>query len=437
MCYAIPGKVKNIAEKIVTVDYFGEEKKAVNELEGLKAGDYIYAQGGYVIKKIPSDEAKSILSVWKETFFKLQEVDLRLSKLDFDKEEIDRKLAAILDKSLEGIKLKKTDLKYLLGLTNHQSKELFFKTANFLRQKFHKNACCVHGVIEISNYCKRNCAYCGISKHNKKLDRYRMAPEEIIKVCLEAVKKYGFGALVLQGGEDPYYSVDKLADIVRQIKSQVGVLLCVSFGEVGLEGLKKLYDAGARGLLLRFETSNPAIYEKLHPGASLETRIKHIKKAYELGYLIITGGLIGLPGQTDQDIINDILLAKELNTEMYSFGPYLAHPETPLAGSKPPQAEKALKVLALSRMNDPEGAKVLITTAFETLDPSMREKALLSGASSLMLNITPVQYRKQYAIYPDKLNLEKSVNDQIQETIGILRSLGRAPTDLGTTRNIK
>lgn len=437
MCYAIPGKVKNIEERIVIVDYFGEEKRARNEIESLAVGDYIYAQGGYVIEKIPKASAESILSVWKETFFELQEVDLRLSKLDLDKENSDRKLGAILDKSLEGIGLKENDIDYLLKLEKPQAKELLYKTANFLRQKFHKNACCVHGIIEISNHCQCKCHYCGISAYNKKLSRYRMEPDEIISACIEAVEKYGFGALVLQSGQDPYYTAEKLAKIIREIKSRVGVLICISFGEVGIDNLAKLYQAGARGLLLRFETSNPELYKKFHPGQDLQTRLAHLKKADELGYLIITGGLIGLPGQNDRDIANDILLAKELNTEMYSFGPYLAHPDTLLAGMPPPTTDKMLKALALCRLVDPQKGKVLVTTAFETLDSASGQKALSCGASSLMLNITPLKYRRQYEIYPDKINLDTSIRGQINQTVGLLKSLGRAPTDLGATREIK
>lgn len=435
MCYAIPGKVKEISDRTVVVDYFGEEKRAINEFYDIRVGDYICAQGGFVIKKVSPDEAEDILSAWGELFFELQDVDLRLSRMDFENKDVDKKLTVILDKALEKVPLRSQDLLYLMGLDKEEARELFFKTANFLRQKYHKNSCCVHGIVEISNFCKRHCVYCGISTHNKNVFRYRMTKDEIINASVEAVEKYGFQALVLQSGEDPLYTVDELGAVIKEIKARVPVLICVSFGEVGSEGLEKLYAAGARGLLIRFETSNPRLFQNLHPGQTLDTRIQHIKKAYQLGYLIMTGALIGLPGQTHEDIVNDVLLAKELHAEMYSFGPFLPHPDTPLAGCNPPSEEDVLKTLALARIVDPENGKVLVTTAFETLSAHARKRGLLAGASSVMLNVTPIQYRKHYSIYPDKAYSKEEVSVQIEETITLLKSLGRAPTDLGVAQN--
>ncbi|UCD14862.1 MAG: [FeFe] hydrogenase H-cluster radical SAM maturase HydG [Candidatus Omnitrophota bacterium] len=436
MCYSIPGLVKEISGKTVTVDYFGEEKKALNEFYDIAVGDYVNAAAGFVIKKIPASEAENTLQAWRELFFELQDIDTRLSRLYLEKKDTDKNLTYILDKALATLPLKDDDLLYLANLTNASAHQMLFKTANFLRQKYHKNSCCVHGIIEISNYCCRHCSYCGISSHNRNIRRYRMTSDEIIKTCIEAVEKYKFQALVLQSGEDLFYSVNQLADIIKKIKERLPVLICISFGEVGLEGLEKLYAAGARGLLMRFETSNPYLYEKLHPGQTLRTRINHIKKAYELGFLVMTGGLIGIPGQTPKDIIDDIYLAKELHAEMYSFGPFLPHPDTPLANHKPPKEEEILKTLALIRIIDPENAKILVTTAFQTLSASARKKGLLAGANSVMLNVTPLNYRKHYSIYPEKAYTTEPVITQINETLSLLKSLGRAPTDLGISQPI-
>ena len=431
MCYAIPGRVKSVNKKTVVVDYFGEEKRAINDFYDIQIGDYICAQGGYVIRKVPSREAEEILSAWKELFFELQEIDLRLSRVSLDNNNIDRKLSHILDKALENLPLKKEELLYLFSLEKEESCDLLFKTANFLRQKYHQNSCCVHGIVEISNYCKQKCLYCGISLHNRNLQRYRMKPEEIVDTCVEAVERYGFQALVLQSGEDPYYTVEMLAEVIKEVKKKIPVLICISFGEIGLPGLEELYKAGARGILMRFETSNPELYHTLHPGLKLETRIAHIKRAYELGYLIMTGALVGLPGQRDEDIINDVYLAKKLCAEMFSFGPFIPHPDTPLGREKMPSTEKVLKVLSLARFIDKENAKILVTTAFETMDKEARRKGLLAGANSVMLNVTPLKYRKHYAIYPEKAYSKEAVESQIDEAISLLKSLGRAPTDLG------
>ncbi|MFH1247573.1 MAG: radical SAM protein [Candidatus Omnitrophota bacterium] len=430
MCYAIPGKIEAIEGKTVVVDYFGEKRKAYNEMEGLFVGDYIYAQGGFAIQKIPQDEAKSVLAVWKETFFELQEVDLKLSCLDLNQGPVSKEFLRILDGASEGRKLSRQDLLVLIKEKDKSALKLLFKTANFLRQKYHKNSCCVHGIIEISNYCRCDCAYCGISASNKNITRYRMSQKEILEAARQAIQEHGFKTLVLQSGQDSGYSLEELAEIIRRIKANWPVLIFISFGEVGLDNLKFLYDAGARGLLLRFETSNPALYKQVTAGKDLSSRIAHLKKAYELGYMIITGGLIGLPGQKEEDLLNDIFLAKELHAEMYSFGPFISHPQTPLAHHPSAVAETVFKVIALSRIIDAANAKILVTTALETLDLDARREALISGANSVMLNVTPIEYRPLYNLYPLRAHERESIEKQINDAIGLLMSLGRSPTDL-------
>jgi biotin synthase len=415
MCYAIPGRVSDLLGKTAIVDYFGERRKAINELPDLKIGDYIYAQGGFVIQKVSEGEALDILEAWKEVFFDLRQTDLRLSRLE--KTESNR----LLDKAAEGKTLQKEELLQLLKTEDQGEQQQLFKVANFLRQKHLKNACCVHGILEFSNYCQNDCVYCGIGK-SRKVQRYRMTEEEILSAVREAVDTYGFKALVLQSGEDPEFTVERLADLIKEIKQRLAVLLFVSVGEIGRKGLEKIFAAGARGLLLRFETSNPKLYEQLHNGDRLEDRLRDLKDAYEIGYLILTGGLIGLPGQTEEDLLNDVLLAKELKAEMYTFGPVLPHG---------PRTELVLKVLALSRIVDPENAKIVVTTGFETLDAGARRSGLLAGANSMMLNVTPLKYRGLYNIYPNRAHAAESMENQIKEAIDLLYSLGRAPTDLG------
>lgn len=433
MCYAIPGKIIKIDKKTATVEYFGETRQAINEFDDLKVGDYIYAQGGYIIRQIPETEARSILETWRETFFELQELDLRLSRMDLHKTGIDRKLAVILDKAAEDLPLKNAELLHLLNLEGDRELEFLFKIANFLRRKHLGNSCCVHGIIEFSNHCSQGCAYCGISTHNREIRRYRMSRDEIIDTAHEATEKFGFKAIVLQSGEDPHYTVDDLAGMIREIKRRSAVLIFISFGEVGLDGLKKLHDAGARGLLMRFETTNPDLFARLHPGRTLETRLAHLEEAFKLGYLIITGGLVGLPGQTNEDILKDILLTKKMNTEMYTFGPFIPHPHTPLKDVPAAAAKDVLKTLAVARIIDARNAKIVVTTGFETLHPKAREEGLVAGANSVMLNITPAAYSRNYAIYPNRAHAGEALQEQIDTTLNILKGLGRAPTDLGVT----
>lgn len=431
MCYAIPGKVESIDKNIVIVDYFGEKKKAVNELINLSVGDYIYAQGGFVISVVQPEEAETTLSIWKDLFFELKDIDSELTGNVYKIETANKKLSVLLDKAAQGLTLTNEDLIYLLGLEDPAEVTMLYKTANLLRQKHLGNSCCIHGIIEFSNACKEDCGYCGISIHNTRIERYRMKADELVDEAVNAIENYGFKALVLQSAEDPNFNADQVADVIRRIKERAAVLIFISCGEVGIDGLQKLYDAGARGLLMRFETSSPTLYERIHSKRKLSTRLEHLRAAYKMGYLIVTGGLIGLPGQSKEDILNDILLAKELHAEMYSFGPFLPHPDTPLRDYEAPKIQDILKTLAISRIVDPENAKILVTTGYETLSPSAREDGLMAGANSVMLTITPEKYKKLYHLYPNRAHLEENLQDQIDHTLSLLKKIGRAPTDLG------
>jgi len=391
MCYSIPGKVTGIKENIVSVDYFGEEKKAKNDFFQLKVGDYVYAQGGFVVQRISAREAMPVLESWKELFVKLQEADFKLS----------------------------------------QNPKTLYQRANYIRNKYLGNACCVHGIIEFSNYCRCDCLYCGIRKSNSALTRYRMEVDEIVNVAVEAAEKLGFKALVLQSGEDVWYDDTKLVDIVTKIREKAPVLLVLSIGERDIKTYQKLYDVGARGVLLRFETSNPKLYEKMRPAHQLKERVDLINALREMGYLILTGFLIGLPGQTEVDIQNDIKLTASLGTDMFSFGPFIPHPNTPLAKNSPPSLDTVLSVIANTRLAHPE-AKILVTTAMETLDKENGMKfGLLSGGNSLMINLTPFKYQRLYDIYPDRAGVAEDVAQRIDSAIKLLHSLGRAPSDLG------
>jgi biotin synthase len=428
MCYAIPGKVTAIDGKKVTVDYFGEKKTALNEIVDLKVGQYIYAQGGYVIQIVPEKEAVETLETWKELFFELRQTDVNLSRKP-EELGVDRSFAQIIDKASDGRALERAELLRLLETESAAERELLYKAANFLRQKHLSNSCCVHGIIEFSNYCRNNCVYCGIRQGNLDLKRYRLTEEEVMAAAGEAVDKHGFKALVLQSGEDPEFPVERVAKLIKAIKARHAVLIFVSIGEVGKQGLQKLWDAGARGVLQRFETSDSRLYDNLHCGDKLEERLGELREAYRLGFLVVTGGLIGLPGQTPESLLDDILLTKELKAEMYTFGPVL--PASPAGGPNGPSTDLVLKVLAVSRIVDPQNAKIVVTTGFETLDPEARRRGLLAGANSVMVNVTPLEYRRLYDIYPDRAHAAETIEEQIKTTLELLYSLGRAPTDLG------
>jgi biotin synthase len=182
---------------------------------------------------------------------------------------------------------------------------------------------------------------------------------------------------------------------------------------------------------LRFETSNPVLYKRLHPGGNLNSRLEHLKAAYQMGYLIVTGGLIGLPGATNEDLVNDIILTSSLHAEMLSFGPFLPHPFTALVNSCAPSEKDVLGVLALARLMCAKKSKILITTAYETLSSSARQNGLMAGGNSIMVNVTPLKYRSLYTIYPNRAHENQTVAVQVRQALAMLKSFGRGPTDLG------
>jgi biotin synthase len=392
MCYAIPGKITEISGRTATVDYFGEPKKAYTDLLEVKIGDYAYAQGGFLIQKLSDQEAQDILADWRELFFKLQETDKKITA----------------------------------------SPQTLYERANAVRQKHQGNSCCVHGILEFSNYCAQNCLYCGIRRDNKALSRYRMDIPEILDAVDNAVK-LGFKALVLQSGEDFYYDKNKLKLIIKEIRNRHPVLLFISIGERDIEIYKSLYDLGARGVLIRFETANPEIYCKIKPDSDMGKRLDLIKQLRKIGYLIVTGFLIGLPGEKKGDILKNIKLTSTLGAEMFSFGPFIPHPQTPLSNSDKPNLISMYKTIARARLMDPE-AKILVTTALETLDKNnAARQALLAGANSVMINVTPVKYRKLYDIYPQRFGIDLDTQEHVNKVIELLQSLGRAPTDLSVS----
>ncbi len=431
MCYAIPGKIVELKEKVAVVDYFGEHRRVLNEFFDLSIGDYVYAQGGILIQKVPESKALEILEQWKEMFFHLKEVDLRLARKNTESILKDPGFIRIIDKVKKREVLDKEEMLRVINAQDPDEQEVIYNTANEIRQGELKNSCCVHGIIEFSNYCRNNCLYCGIRSDNNKLKRYRMDLKEIVYTAEEAVGRYGFKALVLQSGDDYFYSGGMLEEIISKIKEKCGILLFMSVGQREQLVYKAMYDAGARGVLLRFETSNPTLFEKLHKDIKFKERLELLRYINSLGYILATGALIGLPGQSDEDLIADIMLTKSLKADMYSFGPLIPHQATPFGESIPVKPDRVFKIISLIRFVDPQ-AKILVTTALETLDRTEgRRLGLLAGANSVMLNVTPLEYRRLYEIYPDKAGIDKGIEESIKETVDLLYSLGRAPTDLG------
>ncbi len=283
------------------------------------------------------------------------------------------------------------NMNYLLARA-HETRMEHYHTKVFMR-----------GLVEFTSYCKRDCLYCGIRASNRKAERYRLSSSEILEACAEGYE-LGYKTFVLQGGEDDYYTDDRVVEIVGKIKERFpGCAVTLSIGEKSFESYKKYYDAGADRYLLRHETASRTLYNKLHPKTmSFDNRIQCLKNLKEIGYQVGAGFMVGLPGQTNEDYVMDLHFLKELQPHMVGIGPFIPHKDTPFAAEGGGTVETTIVMLAIVRLLLPE---VLLpaTTALGTLDPMGREKGLKAGANVVMPNLSPVEVRKKYALYDGKI----------------------------------
>jgi biotin synthase len=295
----------------------------------------------------------------------------------------------------------------------------------------------LRGLIEFSNYCVRLCAYCGLRAPNDELTRYRMSADEIL-ACARQALALGYGTVVLQSGEDPLTRTEWMADVIRRIKAETPLAVTLSLGERSDEDLAAWREAGADRYLLRFETSNRELFERIHPpraGAACD-RIAILRRLKALGYEAGSGVMIGIPGQTYDDLARDIELFGELDLDMIGCGPFLPNPRTPLGDSEAwslaPEGEQVpnnelmtYKVVALARLTCPR-ANIPSTTALATINTKNgRELGLVRGANVIMPNLTPPQYRVHYEIYPNKACLHETAEVCNQCIRGRLRAIGR------------
>ncbi|WP_025334840.1 [FeFe] hydrogenase H-cluster radical SAM maturase HydE [Paenibacillus sabinae] len=260
----------------------------------------------------------------------------------------------------------------------------------------------LRGLIEFSNICKQNCLYCGIRSANKSAARYRLQLEEIMDCCQEGYD-LGYRTFVLQSGEDDWYTTDKLAQLIAGIKrSYPDAAVTLSIGERDDETYTRLFEAGAERFLLRHETASRRLYEALHPTMTFENRRDRLRSLKTIGYQVGAGFMVGLPGQTSQDLAEDLLYLKELNPDMIGIGPFLPHQATPLKDEPAGTLEATLDMIALARLFVPD-ALIPATTAMGTAHPYGRELALQAGANVVMPNLSPLAVRPKYTLYDNKI----------------------------------
>ncbi|OGW92439.1 MAG: [FeFe] hydrogenase H-cluster radical SAM maturase HydE, partial [Omnitrophica bacterium RIFCSPHIGHO2_12_FULL_44_12] len=298
-----------------------------------------------------------------------------------------------------------------------------FAEADRVRKQYCGDEVHLRAIIEFSNYCKRDCLYCGLRKSNGKLTRYRMTVDEIFCAARNA-QSLGYQTIVLQSGEDDGFSTDELCGLVRKIKKELDLAITLSVGEKTYEEYRAMKEAGADRYLLKIETTNPELFKKLKPDSDLEKRSQCLENLKNLGFQVGSGVMVGLPGQTLEDLTDDICFFRESDFDMIGIGPFIPHPETPLNQAKKGELNLVLKVVALTRLAT-LNAHLPATTAIGTIDPAGRQKALMCGANIMMPNATPKQYRRFYEIYPNKICITENPNDCNSCIQNMLRSLGR------------
>lgn len=319
------------------------------------------------------------------------------------KTHMNEEIKSTINKVKQSRNISLEQLKLLLETNDDEGIRFMREEAVKVCQKTYGNQVFIRGLIEFTNFCKNDCYYCGIRRSNSQADRYRLTKEQMLDCCANGYE-LGFRTFVLQGGEDGYFTDDKICDLVSAIKEKYpdcAVTLCI--GEKSKESYKRYFDAGADRYLLRHETADEAHYKKLHPEEmSLAHRKQCLWDLKEIGYQVGCGFMVGSPGQTMETLYEDLQFIRELQPHMVGIGPFISQKDTPFADKASGTMEQTLKLLAIIRLIQPH---VLLpaTTALGTIHPKGRELGILSGANVVMPNLSPVNVREKYKLYDNKI----------------------------------
>ena len=313
---------------------------------------------------------------------------------------------------------------HIMALLRTADESLLFASADTVREQHLGNDVHLRGIIEFSNHCVKNCLYCGLRRDNRELARYRMSVEEILATAQEGVRA-GLKTIVLQSGEDPFFTGDMLAHLIGHLKERCDVAITMSVGDRTKGDYRIMREAGADRYLLKHETSDPLLFGRLRPGTKLAERVKRLYWLKELGFQVGSGTMVGLPGQELETMADDIMLMRELAVEMAGIGPFIPHPNTPLSGARGGDVKATLRVLAVARLALPR-THLPATTALATIHPEGRQMALRCGANVVMPDITPVHYKTLYEIYPNKAGVnEEGATTSIPFLAGMIAGSGR------------
>lgn len=308
----------------------------------------------------------------------------------------------LIDKLVAEEDLSSEEFLYLLENLDETSKSYLIEKSVETRMAHYGDKVYMRGLVEISSYCKQNCVYCGIRSGNDKAERYRLTKEQIMSACDEGYW-LGYRTYVLQGGEDDYFTDDRVVELVQMIKHKYpDTRVTLSLGERSRESFQKFYDAGADRYLLRHETASRELYNKIHPNMSYDNRRECLNILKDIGYQVGAGFMVGIPGQTLSNLVEDLKFLKELEPHMVGIGPFIPHKDTPFRNFESGTLELTETMLAMIRLILPD---VLLpaTTSLGSLDPKGRERGLKAGANVVMPNLSPTEVREKYALYDGKI----------------------------------
>lgn len=330
----------------------------------------------------------------------------------------------IIDKLFSNHSLSLDEYEKLIANRDDEVYEILQSEALRLRHEIYGKSIYIRGLIEISNFCKNDCYYCGIRKSNKSCSRYRLTKEEILSCC-ENGYKLGFRTFVMQGGEDAYFSDDFMCSLIEEIKTKYpDCAVTLSLGERSFESYKRLFDAGADRYLLRHETADSEHYSRLHPESlSLENRMECLKNLKNIGFQVGCGMMVGSPYQTAANLAKDLKFIEIFQPDMCGIGPFIPHKDTPFTNERSGDVELTCFLLSIIRIIKPN---ILLpsTTALGTLAQDGREKGILASANVVMPNLSPVAVREKYELYNNKLHTGAEDADKLYKLKEKVKALG-------------
>lgn len=311
-------------------------------------------------------------------------------------------------------------------LASQAAQVALFAAADDVRRRVVGDEVHLRALIEFSSFCRCDCQYCGLRRGNGKAQRYRLREDEIVTLA-ERARGYGYRTVVLQSGEDAYFTATRLTRLLRRVKA-LGLAITLSCGEKSTDEYAAFREAGADRYLLRIETTDRALYAALHPGMDYDNRLRCLADLRCLGYEVGTGCLIGLPGQTLESLADDLLFFQHIDADMVGCGPFIPNADTPLCAAAGGALDVSLRFVALARLLLPE-ANIPATTALETLSPGARTQALQAGANVFMPNVTEGEARRKYALYPGKAAVSDAPEDCSRWAREAVERIGRRVSD--------